>query len=446
MDVDSLIREADPARGLVVPEVDPRDIRRLRRGPTRPRRRPVDALVAGVAVAVAVAVAAVVLLAGGQPHAALPASGRAAIPAAARPLVRILGVFRRPQTAADKAIESNLGSVTLESALVRLATVTPWGQQVVLAPQRTPHEDTVGVLLSGNPGARYGGYFGITARAIEAGDAALMLAPLPHTQGEVSLFMVVPDGVAKVAFLLAPKGLSGSLSGWTSYAPLKSRTVTVRVHNNVAAVQLPYYCCRGFPMTRWYAADGRVIKMTNSSPTHIPYASAARPTVLDALRANGIGNVRFGASPTHVRTTIDSLLHQDGGAYDAGGTCGLDHQITWIDQGTASGQPSLTVYFRHSAFVGYQVGEPAAPRYPSGGWALATTRGLKVGDKLARGRRLYGTAFSLSSAQGGTWKLRASGGPIDGYAWGTARYGDVSWQSVVATIDAGDVGCPAIAP
>jgi hypothetical protein len=63
-----------------------------------------------------------------------------------------------------------------------------------------------------------------------------------------------------------------------------------------------------------------------------------------------------------------------------------------------------------------------------------------------RFRQAPGGWFSLSSAQGGTWNQRASGGQIDGYAWGTPKYGDVSWQSVVATIDAGDVGCPAIAP
>jgi hypothetical protein len=164
--------------------------------------------------------------------------------------------------------------------------------------------------------------------------------------------------------------------------------------------------------------------------------------VFDVLKANGIAGVRFGASPRQVRSAIDSLLGQSGSAYRAGGTCGLDHEIIW---GTASRQ-DLTAYFRRSAFAGYEVGTPSKPRHPHGGWALATTRGLRVGDPLARGRRLYGGAFTLSSAQGGSWKLRTPAGPIDGYAWGTPRYGDVSWQSVVATIDAGDVGCPAIAP
>ena len=37
-------------------------------------------------------------------------------------------------------------------------------------------------------------------------------------------------------------------------------------------------------------------------------------------------------------------------------------------------------------------------------------------------------------------------GRIDGFARGTPKCGDVSPQSVVATIDAGNVGCPALSP
>jgi len=173
--------------------------------------------------------------------------------------------------------------------------------------------------------------------------------------------------------------------------------------------------------------------------------------VLDVLTADGIDGVRFGASPRAVRTAMDSLLGQRGTAYEPGGSCGLDHQIKWSDQWTASGEPALTVYFRNSEFAGYQVGDAVGPsvlRFPSGGWALATTRGLRVGDGLSRGRRLYGHKFTLSFAQGGSWELRTRAGRFVGYAWGTPppSHTDVSWQSFVATIDAGDVGCPAMTP
>lgn len=174
-------------------------------------------------------------------------------------------------------------------------------------------------------------------------------------------------------------------------------------------------------------------------------SAGARARVLDVLGGNGIGSVRFGASPGAVRGKLDSLLRQSAGRYRSGGSCDLDHQMTWSGPGNA-GQPALTVYFRHSAFAGYQFGDPNGPRHASGGWTLATTRGLRLGDTLLRGRQLYGHRFSMSSAQGGSWNLHTATGRLEGYAYGTPGHGDVSWQSVVLTIDAGDVGCAALTP
>lgn len=102
------------------------------------------------------------------------------------------------------------------------------------------------------------------------------------------------------------------------------------------------------------------------------------------------------------------------------------------------------MYFRHAGFVGYQFGDLAAPRrLPSRAWKLATSRGLGVGDALARGRKLYGKAFAISTAQGGSWSVGVRGGLIRGYASGVPGHGE---QVAVATIDAGDVGCPAVSP
>lgn len=173
-------------------------------------------------------------------------------------------------------------------------------------------------------------------------------------------------------------------------------------------------------------------------------------TVLDVLRADGVGSASFGASPAAVRTAIDSLLGQRGLGYrHTSAQCGLDHEIVWWDERTANGLPSLVAYIGHSRFVGYQYGEYGTmtpPHPPLDGTELATARGLRIGDPLTRGRRLYGRAFTISSAQGGTWNLRSARGLIDGYAWGRPTQGDISWQSVVATIDAGDVGCAALSP
>lgn len=177
--------------------------------------------------------------------------------------------------------------------------------------------------------------------------------------------------------------------------------------------------------------------------------SSRHLAVLDVLGGDGIDGVHFGASPTVVQHALDSLLQQNGTGYQRGGSCQLDHQIKWRDQWTTSGEPALTTYFSHGAFAGYQVGDVVGPsvlRHQRGGWSLATSRGLRIGDTLAHGRGLYGQALALSYAQGGSWNLRTAAGVIDGYAWGMSKHADVSWHSAVATIDAGDVGCPAMSP
>jgi len=195
---------------------------------------------------------------------------------------------------------------------------------------------------------------------------------------------------------------------------------------------------------RHWGYDDQLGAQGNVAASRVPSA------VRDVLGADGIGAVKFGASPAAARAAIASLVRQPGGAYTRGGSCGLDHRIQWWDDRTANGLPLLTTYFRRSKFAGYQYGEYGkltAPHLPARGLALATTRGLRIGDALARGRQLYGRSFAISAAQGGTWSVRVADGLISGYAWGTPKHGgDVAPNSVVATIDAGDVGCPALSP
>ena len=182
----------------------------------------------------------------------------------------------------------------------------------------------------------------------------------------------------------------------------------------------------------------------DSSRTHVSFGRLRA-----VLSGDGIGRVRFGASPHAVRTAIDALLGQAGGPYRRGGSCLVDHQITWWDQWAADGEPTFVVYFAQGRLAGYQYGTYRnwiVRGLPDRGPVLATTRGLTIGDTLARGRRLYGRPFRLSEAQGGTWLLTTPRGGIDGYAWGMPKQGDISLQSVVATIDAGNVGCPAASP
>ena len=273
IDLDSLIREADPARDLAVPEVDPAEIRRLSGRPPRSWRKLIDAVAGGAAVAVALGVALIVLLAGGQNGASVKSSGSSTIPAAARPLTRMLAVLRRPASPADRAVESVLRGQNVDLSLVRLAAVTPWGGQVVLAPESGHPDDALGIYVMSSSG--FGGSRA-TADQIEAGQAwtgeGSGVGPSGRWRG-IRLIVAVPDGVAKVAFLLEPEQRFGSR--WTAYAPLHPSTVTVPVHNNIAFVQVKQYCCGELPVMRWYAPDGKLIKGTGNPAGAVVKPSAA---------------------------------------------------------------------------------------------------------------------------------------------------------------------------
>lgn len=195
---------------------------------------------------------------------------------------------------------------------------------------------------------------------------------------------------------------------------------------------------------------------TSSAPAATP-ADKNRHRISDALTGDGIGRVKFGQSRVAVIAAATRLLGPSSTSYmRVEAECGVDHAMTWADRPVVSAygrhyplDPKLTVWFSHTRFVGYQYGElgtKLAPVAPSLGTVLATTRGLTVGDQLSRGRKLYGAAFRTSTAQGGVFLISAPAGRIDGYAWGTPKYGDVSLQSLVATIDAGNVGCAALSP
>ena len=210
----------------------------------------------------------------------------------------------------------------------------------------------------------------------------------------------------------------------------------------------------GFLIANLHVAGSGGARHGGSVGTESPASGSCSPSVrkaclLRVLHPSGIASLRFGASLRTVRARIRSLLHEAGGRYRRGGSCDVDHYMNWPDRWTASGQPELIIYFRRARFAGYQFGGipgPGGVHTPSAGWSLSTNRGLRIGDTLARGRRLYGHAFTLSAAQGGVWQLRSRPGELDGYAWRTPKHGDVSWHSLVATIDAGAVGCPAVSP
>ena len=300
MDLDTLIREADPARSLIIPKAKQADARQICAGTRHSLGGALNVLWVGVAVTVALAVAVVALAVGGQRHSSTSA---APIPTAARPLTSILGVLRRPQTAADRAVESAISKLRApEPALVRLATVTPWGEHVILAVRQAHPDDTLSVITTGVlAGGGEASSGGLTAGRIEAGRGwSLEGAGRNFAGGStgVRLFIVVPDGVAKVAFVLPRQPVPSSVPGSPVYR--HSLAVSAAVHNNVAFVQiLNRECCDGNLVTRWYAADGQLIKVAGNPadtgrivrtpkptpPTPLSRAAGRNPSTPNPVRA-----------------------------------------------------------------------------------------------------------------------------------------------------------------
>jgi hypothetical protein len=261
-------------------------------GQTAPRRRrwSVTSLrgipvALGVAVAVAVAVLALT-------HIRHRTASHRPAPTTAQTLERqalldVLAVLRRPQTPADldsklltRALEGGFGPFQgpPDRALIRRATTTPWGSPVFLVPVRSgsvaraeaalgrrhlpaalvrnitlPTERLAEIDSSGSGG-------GSTAADIEAGHALSTQGAGRSFAGgstRTRIILIVPDGVAKVAFVL-PRQANRASPGAPDYR--RSLTVVAPVHGNVAALQVPRECCGSNVPMIWYAADGHVVK------------------------------------------------------------------------------------------------------------------------------------------------------------------------------------------
>jgi hypothetical protein len=257
------------------------------------------ALPVALAVLLAITIAVVALIEVGhsprRPAASPTAHSR-------QELIDTLGVLRRPQTKADLGLDLSRFSSFLSKALagapdlslVRLATTTPWGQRIFLVPLNPPTAKAVATLESSRPArpllnllARNAASRGETLRVFSGhGLAGGATAASVEAQGfleidgtgrsvagrwaQTRFLLVVPDGVAKVVFVV-PRQPAGAQPGAPIYK--HSLRVAVAVHDNVAAVQVDRQTDgRSSPMI-WYAASGRLIKRIGN------LASANRVTV-----------------------------------------------------------------------------------------------------------------------------------------------------------------------
>lgn len=249
--------------------------------PARSRRRwfrgaGTIALAFSSVVAIGVALTAVALL-GHGPHATSGVTSRSpgaapsrSAPSAtaldgsqAQPLLSILEVLRRPQTATDRVSQARRLAMQIRTgtpviSLMRLATIAPWGTKVFVVPVRYPGQpaQTGLALLAGRAGCCS------TAAQIQAGDDWSNSGP------SRSLVIVVPDGVARVEIRLT-----------RSPASHQSKTIAATVHNNIAALLTPSPIENlGIDQMTWYGPSGKVI--TRPRP---PRSAPTDPIIKDCL-------------------------------------------------------------------------------------------------------------------------------------------------------------------
>lgn len=156
-----------------------------------------------------------------------------------------------------------------------------------------------------------------------------------------------------------------------------------------------------------------------------------RHAVRRVLAGDGIGPALFGESRAIVTHRIDTLLgcRPSRGYRSSHRGGGIDHEIRW---------QRLHAYFGRGRFVGYEYwGGPRTGREP----ALATRKGLLVGDTVSAARHLYGSAFTVTAEQGGAWFVRSSHGRLSGY---TSEVRDP--RGKILTIGAGRLGTEALTP
>jgi hypothetical protein len=397
----------------------------------------VAAAIAGSSVLLALG--AVILLGG---H-ARPTPVPAAAAASRRQLIDILGVLRRPQTAADldptllRELRRPGPALALiggapDIPLIRLAGVTPWGQKIFVVPLKPPTAQSVArtlrrfphfprslahLMLSHRPAGETvelsagGGGGPETAAQIEASGAALLEgapggAPKrdPGLQAPARGFVLVPDGVSKVALLLPRQEIPGD----PAYAhPL---TVEIPIHDNVGWFEVNRYIdAVGFEHMVWDGPSGHIVKRVGypadltrvvKAPTPTPETPLSRRAERDPSTPNPVRAVPSSGGP-HSTFTIEFRLLLSGASYQfrfagpggpgcagrtpsrgggdiGGGPNDIRGQVFGESFSPSSGAPSQTAWCAGTYHVSVSASEVSGPHagrmYPPFGTATFTVR------------------------------------------------------------------------
>lgn len=281
-----------------------------------PRFGDVGAVAAAVA-AVAIGVVAVAVIGRGHPTTPAPR-----VPSSARALVNELGVFRRPQTTADKTLGIRGGfppgprqlRPKPERGLTRLAT-TVGGAQVFLTIAKPPairaragSGDELDVLLRMNGG-------GCGGAGNSADDLSRDLTP--GSCGNL-FYSVVPDGVSRILWVFARQ------KGRSFPVYRKPLSVDVAVNGNVAAARVARRAGDTPAYIAWFAADGRIIKRHGTTRNLLrvvppskpgPETPLSRRAERDPSTPNQV-TVTPTTGPPHTTFKLRFLVLLNGGAYN----------------------------------------------------------------------------------------------------------------------------------
>lgn len=313
-----------------------------------------------VAVTLLVAGGALILL-GGHKHPAGQAA--AAIPGRQR-LIDTLGVLRRRQTKADldspqivrylqlAAINRlsmfPISRGTPDTRLIRLATVTPWGEPVFVIPMKPPNASELAQLRREHPHlppafftgpalrqesidlyADGSGCCATSADIEQYGDLQMEGAGRAFAGGSTRtrFIVLVPDGVATVEFWLPRQSAPGQASVPVYRHPT---AIGVRVHANVAAVEIDRPWEGGLPAMIWYSADDRVIRRIGNfgalnrvvaPPRPAPQTALSRAAERDPSTPNPVWiTPRVGGPHTNFKLHFRVLLTDADYSYKLTGT------------------------------------------------------------------------------------------------------------------------------
>jgi hypothetical protein len=207
------------------------------------------------------------------------------------------------------------------------------------------------------------------------------------------------------------------------------------------------------------SCGGRSPKEHSQAAAQVTRPVASVHAARRLLEGNGIGSITFGRQRSAVIAELERLL---GPPYETNpGICGFGRSTDWSGLNINSHDPNfsaqLTLDFKHSWFVGYaylaNADGPARERH---GVLLATTRGLTLGDTVARARHLYGRAFVETSVPQGTppspklprlpvGEVSMASGQILAGIQGSGRQDRITAHSTVTWIGAGaapNTPCP----